>query len=222
MTPDDDRELAYYRAVEDLFATLRGVPHTLSPKDFQLVRSWWRDEVPLSAIRTGLTEVFARRLERGDERPIVSLGYCRHAVEEHAQRIAEMRIGAPGEIAEDPAAVAAAVAALARRLADSAAAARPEMPRVADVIDGIAVELRTDLGLPRALLEQHLYDLESTLLGNCLEALDDADREAIERRARREAETVAADPEARERTTRAFRDRLMRDLIGLPRLEIDP
>ena len=36
-------ELRYYRTVEDLFATLRGVPHVLSPRDFQLLRTWWRD-----------------------------------------------------------------------------------------------------------------------------------------------------------------------------------
>ena len=55
---DEDPELAYYRSVEDLFATLRGTPHTLSPRDFQLLRGWWRDEVPLAAVVTGLTEVF--------------------------------------------------------------------------------------------------------------------------------------------------------------------
>jgi len=53
MASDDELELEYYRAVEDLFATLRGVPHVISPKDFQLLREWWRDEVPLVAVDEG-------------------------------------------------------------------------------------------------------------------------------------------------------------------------
>ena len=35
MTGDDSPELAYYSAIEDLFATLRGVPHIISPNEFQ-------------------------------------------------------------------------------------------------------------------------------------------------------------------------------------------
>ena len=64
MVGHDERELEYYRAVEDLFATLRGVPHIISPKDFQLLREWWRDEVPLSAVRAGIRWVALRDLHR--------------------------------------------------------------------------------------------------------------------------------------------------------------
>lgn len=222
MASADDLELAYYRAIEDLFANLRGVPHTLSPKDFQLMRAWWSDDVPLSAVRTGITEVFARRRERGDSRPVVSLGYCRHAVKEHAKRVAEMRVGSADARADDHDEMGTSLAALASRLMASAAAARPGTPRVADVIDSIASELRADLELPLARLEEHLYALESTLIANCREAIDDHEREQIEQRARREAETIATEPEARERTYRALRDRLLRDRLGLPRLELEP
>ncbi len=102
MTDDESLELEYYRAVEDLFATLRGVPHVISPKDFQLLREWWRDEVPLAAVRAGITEVFARRRERGELDPVVSLSYCRHAVRKHAQRLAEMLVGASDDGASPP------------------------------------------------------------------------------------------------------------------------
>ncbi|MEJ2582841.1 MAG: hypothetical protein P8127_14590 [Acidobacteriota bacterium] len=90
---DDTREIAYYREIEDYFATLRGVPHVLSPKDFQLLREWWRDEIPLPAVRAALAEVFARRRDRGEPDPVVSLSYCRHAVKAHARRAAEMHVG---------------------------------------------------------------------------------------------------------------------------------
>jgi len=102
MATDDDLEIAYYRTVEDLFATLRGVPHILSPKDFHLLRQWWRDEVPLAAVRAGITEVFAKRRERGEPDPVVSLSYCRHAVKTHARRIAEMHVGASDEGVRQP------------------------------------------------------------------------------------------------------------------------
>ena len=81
----EEEELRYYRSVEDFFAWVRGVPHTLSPRDFQLLRSWWRDQVPLAAVLAGITEVISRRREDGDGDPVVSLSYCRHAVRRHAR-----------------------------------------------------------------------------------------------------------------------------------------
>ena len=102
MAAEDDREISYYRAVEDLFATLRGVPHMLSPKDFHLLRSWWREGIPLAAVSAGATEVFARRRERGEIDPVVSLSYCRHAVKAHARRIADMRVGGHDAKGEPP------------------------------------------------------------------------------------------------------------------------
>jgi hypothetical protein len=220
MVPDDTAELDYYRAVEDLFAALRGVPHVLSPKDFQLLRSWWRDEVPLSAIRTGVTEVFARRMERGETQPVVSLSYCRHAVAEHARRLAEMRVGATAPSSSDTLPVSEAVQRLAGRLASAAAAARTERPRVAAVIDRIRHEVAAAATVDAAFVEEHLFALESTLLADCLDALEDDDRRRLEDRARADAEAMALTPEARDRTFRALRDRLLRTLLDLPRLEI--
>jgi hypothetical protein len=221
MASEGERELAYYRAVEDLFATLRGVPHTLSPKDFQLLREWWRDEIPLSAVRAGITEVFARRRERGELDPVVSLGYCRHAVRSHAKRAAEMQVGAHddgGPTISDP---HARLRELSTDLSRAADTQRIENRRVADVIDRFATTVAAASELPPATIEEHLFALESALLANCLEALDDRRREQIEDRARREAETTSATPEASERAYRALRDRLLREEIELPRLELD-
>jgi len=221
MTTEDDKELAYYRAIEDLFATLRGVPHLLSPKDFQLLREWWREEVPLAAARAGITEVFARRRERRDVDPVVSLSYCRHAVRKHAQRIAEMQVGASDDGTSSPPDPRPALEALAANLNAAAARSRSEKPRIADIIESIATAVETASELPASALEEHLFALESALLANCLEALDDSSRRGLEQRARIEAEATAATPEARERTFRALRDRLLRSDLELPRLELD-
>jgi hypothetical protein len=221
MAAEDERELEYYRAIEDFFATLRGVPHVISPKDFQLLRDWWRDEIPLSAVRAGITEVFARRRERGDDDPVVSLSYCRHAVRKHARQAAEMRVGATEDNVLQSLDSLSALEALVHDLAAAAARQRSERPHVAEVIDRIATTVETASEIPDAALEEHLFALESALLATCLDALDQDERQSIERRARLEAEATTATPEASERTFRALRDRLLRDELGLPRLELE-
>ncbi len=220
MVLEDTAELDYYRAVEDLFAALRGVPHILSPKDFQLLRSWWRDQIPMSAVRTGVTEVFARRLERGEAEPVVSLSYCRHAVAEHAQRLAEMRVGATAPSHTDAVSASESIRRLAGRLATAANSARASRPRAAAVIDRIRLEVEAASAVDTAFVEEHLFALESTLLVDCFDALEDDDRRRLEDRARADAEAMAVTPEARDRTFRALRDRLLRTLLDLPRLEI--
>ena len=92
---------------------------------------------------------------------------------------------------------------------------------MADVIDGFATTVAAATELPSTTIEEHLFALESALLANCLEALDDRLREQIEERAHREAESTSATPEASERAYRALRDRLLREELELPRLELD-
>jgi len=218
---EDDRELAYYRAAEDLFAALRGVPHLLSPKDFQLLRAWWRDEIPLSAIRAGITEVFARRRERGEIEHVVSLSYCKHAVKAHAKRSAEMHVGAAADgTHSSPAELASALDRLESLLAAAAKRVTDDMPLVAEAINRIATEVGAAIDLPEGDVEQHLFALESALLGNCLDALDERSRSALEDRADAEATATSASPEARDRAFLALRDRSLRKLLGLPRLEL--
>ena len=222
MATDEDREIAYYRAIEDLFATLRGVPHILSPKDFHLLRQWWRDEVPLAAVRAGITEVFAKRRERGEPDPVVSLSYCRHAVKAHARRIAEMHVGASDEDGRQPELdTEDALRSLESQLSAAAGSQRNPRPRVADAIEGIAATVGAARELPPAGLEEHLFSLESALLATCLASLSHDERDELEDRARADAVASATNPEARDRAFRAFRDRLLRDLLALPRLELD-
>ena len=75
--------------------------------------------------------------------------------------------------------------------------------------------------LPPAALEEHLFALESALLATCLTTLGNDDRDELEERARADASASAATPEARDRTFLAFRDRLLRELLALPRLDLD-
>jgi hypothetical protein len=89
------------------------------------------------------------------------------------------------------------------------------------VIDRINHEVRAAADIDSRLVEEHLYALETSLLVDCLDAFEDDDRRRIDERAHAEAESVAVSPEARERTFRALRDRLLRNLLDLPRLEIE-
>lgn len=216
-----DPELEFYRAVEDLFATLRGVPHLMSPRDFQLLRSWWRDEVPLAAVTTGVTEVFARRRERGEADPVVSLGYCRHAVRRHARRMAQMAAGRASPVDDPDAggdAVRTEVLALADRLSAVVRAQAEGRPRVAAAVDSIRRQLAAAEDLGAAEAGELLFSLEGSLLQACLEALDGPERKALEARVGELAE--AGDDPAQQRRRLALRDRELRVLLLLPRLEL--
>ncbi len=213
------RELEYYRAVEDLFAELRGTPHVLSPRDFQLLRGWWRDGVPLAAVTAGVTEVFARRREAGEDDPVVSLSYCRHAVRRAAKRLAESRVGATDETAGGPDDYRESLEILDRHLERAAGAQAAERPEVADCIRSIraslAVLVKTE---DPAALESGLFSLETALLEGCWNALDHVEQLEIDARARRAAGDATGP--AAERAVRAHRDREVRLLLGLPRLEL--
>jgi len=216
-----DRELEFYRRVEELFATFRGVPHLLSPRDFQLLRRWWAEEVPLEAVRGGLAEVSARRHEKGETDPVVSLSYCRHAVERHARRLAEMRVGAAPEPDEpgDARTTAPAAAALADLLDRRAAGIAGRWPGVAEAVAATASEVRGAAGLPPAALEERLFDLDAALLSACWRALPEDLRREIDRRAG-DAARATATGDGVDRAHRAMRDRDLRGLLELPRLEL--
>lgn len=218
--PESDAELEFYRAVEDLFATLRGVPHVLSPKDFQLLRSWWRDQVPMTAVTAGVTEVFAKRRDRGEGDPVVSLSYCRHAVSRHAKRLAEMRVGAETAPGVEPVAVAEATAALSARLRGAAQTHHRDLPAVADVCNAMSDQVLRGAEMPLSLLEEHLFSLEALLLAGCWKALPEPDRAAIDRESAEAAAASGASGKALERTRIALRDRALRRRLGLPRLDL--
>jgi hypothetical protein len=219
--PDDTPELDFYRSVEDLFATLRGVPHVLSPKDFQLMRSWWNEGVPMAAVAGGITEVFARRRERGDDDPVVSLSYCRHAVKKHAKRLAEMHVGESPEAPQtEPVAVEHRLRALASELESASDDAADDFPAAAAAVRQIAGQLGRFEQMPLATLEDSLFSLEAVMLDSVWRSLTGEQRRDFEEVMDQAVAASGADGDAAERTRRAIRDRELRRRLRLPRLEI--
>lgn len=217
MTAPDADDLAYYRAVEDHFAALRGTPFLFSPKDFALLRRWWGEGVPLAAVLAGIGEVCERRREREAD-PVSSLAYCRHAVARQAKRLASARVGAaPSEGAFD---VATAIRALAGAVAETTAAWQ-RVPQVAAVLRDLERAVAT---LPEdsqpAALDETLADLEFTSLDALLGALPMDRREAIDSEVERELAGLELADDVRKRTRHALLVKALRRLIGLPRLEL--
>ena len=185
MTAPDEDELAYYRAVEDHFAALRGTPFLFSPKDFALLRRWWTEGVPLAAVLAGIGEIWERRREREAD-PVSSLSYCRHAVARQAKRLASARVGAAsgasgastsrGRSARWPGAVAETAAAWQGR--------SPRWRRCSATWSGPSPRFRRTDG--PAALDETLADLEFTSLDALLGALPADRREALASEVERE------------------------------------
>jgi hypothetical protein len=74
--------------------------------------------------------------------------------------------------------------------------------------------------MPAAEVEAHLHALETILLTGCWSAVHEQDRVRIDALAARAVAEAGATGEAAERTRRAVRDRELRSLLGLPRLEL--
>lgn len=219
MTSPDEDELAYYRAVEDHFAALRGTPFLFLPKDFALLRRWWHENVPLAAVLAGVGEVWERRREREAD-PVSSLAYCRHAVARQVKRLAAARVGAAqGHAAFD---VAGALRSLAGAVAQTAAAWQ-EVAQVAAVLRDLERAVAT---LPKdsgpAALDETLADLEFTSLDALLGALPVDRRKALASEVERELAGLELASDVRDRTRRALLVKALRRLIGLPRLELTP
>ena len=213
---ESDRERAYYRAVEDLFAHLRGTVHVLSPRDFQILRGWWRDGVPLAAVTAGIVEAFTKKKERDGEDPVVSLAYCRHAVKRHARRMAEGMVGREGSPGT-PGSADEELSLLAEELGRAVERQAEARPGVARVLDSIRTRLALLSGGDRTSVETGLFALEEALLEECWEALDPEDRAAVHEAA---ARVAGGDGGTRRRSYLAHRDRELRRLLGLPRLEL--
>ncbi len=203
--------------VEDLFATLRGVPHLLSPKDVQLARDWWKDGVPLPAVTAGVTEVMEKRRQADDGDPIVSLSYCRHAVRRHAKRLKEQQVGARSG-SEDPRDTDQLIGALTADLRQAADHAR--FPEAAATIEKFAVQVDALVGTAPALVDEQLFALETALLEACRRTLPQETLAEIERSAEAKTAASGATGDALKRSRRAMIDRKIRHLLDLPRLEL--
>ncbi len=214
---DTDPEIEFLRTVEDLFATLRGVPHLLSPKDMQLARTWWKDDVPLAAVTAGVTEVIEKRRATDDGDPVVSLSYCRHAVRRHSKRLNEQQVGLQSGTA-DPRDTDRLINALVADLRH--AAGQANSPETGDAIEAFAIQVEALIGTDPDLVDEQLFALETGLLEACRRTLPPATLAEIERSTDSKTGASEISSDALRRSHRAVLDRKIRTLLDLPRLEI--
>src|SRR5438105_14846950 len=83
----------FYAAAEAAFIRRRGTPFLLSPRDFALLKEWRALGVPIEAIEAGIDDAFSRREERAAVGRVNSLRYCRDAVLEAWERLADVSRG---------------------------------------------------------------------------------------------------------------------------------
>lgn len=211
LTPE---EAAFYRAVEDAFARLRGTPFIFSPKDFSLLQRWWREGVPLAAVVAGLSEVFARRRE-GREDPVSSLGFCRHAVQRHARRLAAAATGR-----EETPAVEVAEALQRCVLALQVAARQWEhVPPLREGVLALARAVATlPVDAPAAAVDQALAQLELGALEGLAPLLPEESRRRVAAEVEGALAAFHGEREVGDRTRRALLLRHWRQELGLPRL----
>ena len=109
---------------------------------------------------------------------------------------------------------------IADSLRGAASPLKERFPETSAVISSFADQLETVPEMPPAALEQHLYSLELVLLERCWQTLPEEERERIAVQSGEAAAAAGADASIRKRTESAFRDRELRRLLGLARLEL--
>jgi hypothetical protein len=90
MGEEDSEALHYFQVLEEAFIRLRGAPLLLSPADWQVAQRWRGLGIPLDFAVAGMTELFARRRERGSEDRVSSLRYCARSVESGWRKVEDL------------------------------------------------------------------------------------------------------------------------------------
>jgi len=216
--PDSDPEMSFLRAVEDCFAELRAGTHMLNQKEIHLAKKWWKEEIPFEAVRSGILEIIARRRAEGED-GVFGLAYCRHAVKRQAKLLAAMRSGTQESWQGDEDDPSETLRRLSRALKESAAALNDNMTEVAEVILQGICEIESLENTVNPVLDPALFHLETTLLSTCFEALPAPQREKILDLAEKKATASGAHGKALDRSRRVYRDKLIRELLSLPRFE---
>jgi hypothetical protein len=218
---ETEADRAFYSAAESAFIRRRGTPFLLSPRDFALLREWRALGVTIEAVAQGIDDAFSKREERGATGKINSLAYCRDAVLSAWERRAEAAVGAGKGRSEAPPDAAGAIAALETSLAAVAG-------RRADLAEPLESARRSleRLAEKRSVeeIEASLARLDKKLATALLEALPEAERDALEAAVTERLEKAGArmDAEAADRTRRALTRRALRERLDLPRLTLLP
>lgn len=206
-----DPELeAFVVALERHWTQRRGAPHTLSPRDFALARSWFEAGVPVGAVIEGI----GRALEKDPASS--SLAFCRPFVESSAAWVRTTGAASPASSDAHGAALGQNLSALVAALGRLGPPAPFErawrtLREIEDLL-GVApkpnwVYLREKLGEADALVSRA-----------ALEALSAADRHALDAEAdaaaRRQRGRV--DGAALALSVRRYLLRRARERLGLP------
>jgi hypothetical protein len=87
----------YFTEIEDHFQRARGASlFLLSPLDWALIAAWKNAGIPLEAVLKGIDAAFEKwRSRKSRTRQVNSLAYCAQAVQEEAQRLADVATGQP-------------------------------------------------------------------------------------------------------------------------------
>jgi hypothetical protein len=208
----DDR--SYFTAVEEVFVRLRGTPLLLSPADWHVARRWHREGVPLDLVESALSEVFARRKERGVKGRVSSLRYCAPVVEAAWAHLRELT--APAERESAP----AAGLDIPGRL-QALAAALPETLAERDAWGERIAALGILSGGSQAV-EERLAALDGELLDAVRSGLKGATKRAVQEAVERTLAALAG--RIPDDELQRSRDRLelqvVRNRLGLPMLSL--
>jgi hypothetical protein len=203
----------YFCAIETAFIALRGAPLLLAPADWQVAREWHRQGIPLRLVEQTLAEIFERlEAKEGEDgrRQLVTLRYCRRAVERTWKKRRELL--APAQAgAEAPAFD------LAARLTGLASALPQDLPRRAErqeEIRGLTGDAET--------IEETLAEVDAAVVAESLASLAAERRAELEGRLESAAAPLAPRlPRAElERVRGRLREQILRQLTGLPVLSL--
>ena len=209
MADEDAEALRYFQSLEEAFIRLRGAPLLLSPKDWQVAQRWRAAAIPLDFAIAAMTELFARRRERGAEGRVSSLAYCARAVESAWRQVEELagptrRTDARGLDS------AARLEALARALP-------PDLPNREWVAQAV-LGLRGDA----AEIEAGLIALDDAMLAAAAARLDDEEKASLESWVERRLDAMRDRLDEAELTSGAhrLRSRELRRRAALPLLSL--
>jgi hypothetical protein len=158
---EESDEQAYFRRIEEVFVGLRGAPLLLSPKDWQLVRGWYTQGVPLDLIVRTLEVQFEARRERGSSNTVSSLRYFQRAIDKVWDEVRQLTQDVAQRREVEPLSLEGRLQELAERLPDDLVDVEEWRRRIC------ALEGTSDV------VESALEDLDDELLASLRQRLDD-------------------------------------------------
>lgn len=196
----------YFDEIEAHFAKRRGTQFIVTPKDWELMKKWSAEGIPLPIVIEAIDSVFDRNEAKALNRKINSLSYCRHAVKELWTERRELQVG------EGSATPEAGAEAMLEALASAL-----EATGVAGEMPSRVRELVREGSVPK--IEERLIELEHELLDSILTSRPD-DARAIREDVARALAGTTLDEKTRARTEEANLRRLVRERFGLPRMTL--